>query len=385
MINTKSNAENHFVRLRILFEPNQFLGSALVGIVSGIAGGLVMGVTARISMRAVALLADMPPSFSFDGTLTIIGFGALFGALAGLVYGFILPFLPGSIRQKGLVFGGILSLLITFIILFIQTEGELALVSKWALFALFASLPLVYGFVLGRVAARLVLDDAKLVGESGRFTQTAALITIAAAIEHGLIELTLVISYPAVSNLGYNASTFLDNAAGGTLLLMAIIGTAGLLRSTATGKSVIAKIGLGLALLILSLLGSGTISEGSNTVELHGLVRVMTRLEFDENLVVLLAFFSVGLSGLVLAGIAAIRAQRWQGWHRYCPLLVGLYPFLSLLFLHPALFPALLEIPISGRNQLAHGIGALFALCWLMLGIALRAETGQTRSNEIGI
>ena len=90
-------------------------------------------------------------------------------------------------------------------------------------------------------------------------------------------------------------------------------------------------------------------------IELHGLVRVMTRLEFDENLVVLLAFFSVGLSGLVLAGIAALRAQRWQGWRRYSPLLVGVYPFLSLLFLHPALFPALLEIPLQGRNQLAHG------------------------------
>ena len=227
MINTKSNAENHFVRLRILFEPNQFLGSTLVGIVSGIAGGLVMGVAARISMRAVALLADMPPSFSFDGTLTIIGLGALFGALAGVVYGFVLPFLPGSIRQKGLVFGGILSLLITFIILFVQTEGELALVSKWVLFTLFASPPLVYGFVLGRVAARLVPNSVKLVGESGRFAQTAALITIAAAIAHGLIKLTLVIFYPAVSNLGYDASTFLDNAAGGTLLLMAITGTAG--------------------------------------------------------------------------------------------------------------------------------------------------------------
>ena len=383
MINAKSNDENHFTRLQIWFDPNQFLGSVLLGIVSGIAGGFAVGVAARASMRTVVLLAGQAPGFSIEGTLTVIGFGAIFGVLVGLVYGVILPFLPGSLSQKSLVYGGILTLILTLIIIFIQPDGELALVSKWALVALFASLPLIYGLVQGKVAAWLAPDESNLIGESDRFIQTAAFITIAAAIAHILIQLILIISYPVTSSLGYDASIILDNIAGGSLWLMAVTGTAGLLRSTAMGKSVIAQTSLGLTLLLLSLLGLGAISEGPNMIELHGLVRIMVRLEFDENLMVLLILFLIGLSGLILAGIATLRVQRWQGWRRYSPLLVGVYPFFGLLFLHPSLIPALVEISKQGRTQLVYGMGMLFALCWLMLGIALRVETDPSQNYKI--
>ena len=35
--------------------------------------------------------------------------------------------------------------------------------------------------------------------------------------------------------------------------------------------------------------------------------------------------------GLLLAGIAVLRAGRWRHWHRFTPLLCGLYTFLILI------------------------------------------------------
>ena len=375
MINSQSNHPHTFIRQHALFDPNQFFGTILLGTISGAVGGLLTGIAARASMRAVALLGGLQPDFSVEGTLTIIGLGVAFGALLGLVYGFILPFLPGSISQKGLAFGGVLSLLIALLILLVEQEGELALVSKWALIDLFASLPLLNGFVMGKVAARLVPNETNIVVENGRIAQTAALIIIVAAIAGAIAEIIYVIAYPVRSTLGADMATLLENVAGGTLLLVTILGIVGLLRSGATGKSVSAKIGLGFALLIFTLLGIGTLSEGLSMIKLHGLVRVMAQLEFDDNFIFLFVLLLIGMAGLLLAGIAVLQARRWQGWHRYMPLLVGLYPFLSLLVLHGSLLPALLSISLPGRAQLAHGVGALFALCWLALGIALRTET----------
>lgn len=385
MINVKSNSKYNIGRKRSLFDPNQLLGCVLLGIVSGAAGGVVMGIISRFSMRAVALLAGQEPGFSVDGTLFIIGIGAVFGALLGLVYAFILPFMPGSISQKGLILGGVVSLLITLVVLVVQAEGELALVSKGALIALFAPLPLLYGLVLGRVATWLVPAESQIVAESADFAHTAALITIAAAAVGTIIEMMLIITHPTITNLGYDRAIFLDNAAGGMLLLMAIVGTAGLLRSGATGTSIATKIGLGISLFVFSLLGLGTIGEGMRMVKLHGLVRLMDRLEYDESLIVPLILFLAALSGLLLAGIAVLRGRRWQGWHRYSPLSVGLIPFLSLPILHPSFFPALVGISNLGRVLLTHVIGMLFALCWLALGIALRTEAGpsQRDTNEV--
>jgi len=342
-----------------------------------------MGMVSRFSMRAVAVLAGLEPDFSVDGTLFIIGIGAVMGVLLGLVYAFILPFLPGSISQKGLILGGVLSSLFTLVVLVVQAEGELALVSKGALIALFAPLPMLYGLVLGRVATWLVPAESHIVAESAGFAHTAALITITAAALGVIIEMMLIFTHPTIKNLGYDRAVFLENAAGSMLLLMAIAGTAGLLRSGATGTSIASKIGLGLTLLVFSMLGVGTIGEGMRMVKLHGLVRLMDRLEYDENLFVLLILFLAALSGWLIAGIAVLRVRRWLGWRRYSPLCVGLFPFLSLLFLHPSLFPALVGLSNLGGVLLAHVIGGLFALCWLALGVALRAETASWQNHEI--
>ena len=384
MIRSQSSDDHRFVRWSI-FDPNQFWGAILLGIVCGGVGGLFVGIISRGSMRIVALQAGLKPDFSIDGTLSIIVIGVVIGALGGLVYGIILPFLPGAINRKGLTFGGTLSLLFILIIAFAPLEGELALVSRVALVGLFASLPLVYGFLMAKVTAWLVLDESDLVEESSSFTKTAAFITIIAALIYVVIEITFIITYPDFSTFGYDASVFLDNVAGGVLLLMAIAGTAGLLRSGVTGKSAAAKVGLSLTLLLTSILGANAVGGNLNIIELHGLVRVMTQQGSDQALFsLLLMMLLVGLSGLLLAGIAALRTQRWQGWHRYSPLLVGLFPLFSLLFLHPSLLPSLMEISLPNRNRLAYLISAVFAFCWFLLGVALRAETnpGQRYASQ---
>lgn len=63
--------------------------------------------------------------------------------------------------------------------------------------------------------------------------------------------------------------------------------------------------------------------------------------------------------GMTLVGIAVLRTRRWGGWHRFTPLLVGVYPFLVM-------FP--LVIATGEPNILAiSGWG----LPWFLLGYAM--------------
>lgn len=65
----------------------------------------------------------------------------------------------------------------------------------------------------------------------------------------------------------------------------------------------------------------------------------------------------IGL-GMILLGLASIRAKVWPGWRAYTPLLVGCFPFLFM-------FPLLL---ITGARPAAM-IG-LWSIPWIMVGIA---------------
>jgi hypothetical protein len=68
--------------------------------------------------------------------------------------------------------------------------------------------------------------------------------------------------------------------------------------------------------------------------------------------------------GLTLAGIVVLLARRWQGWHRFMPLLSGLY-FLVV----PAIaFPV---SPVAGDASLV-----LWSIPAVLFGMALRSEAG---------
>jgi len=131
------------------------LNKVTIGVLCGIAGGVVAGVGARISMRGVALAANIPPSFSIGGTLAILVFGAILGIPFGLLFVAVRPRLPGS-RWRGLIFGVVLVLV--FVVppfLLIRPEGELALLPPLTGLSLFAPLPIIYGVVTQAAAERL--------------------------------------------------------------------------------------------------------------------------------------------------------------------------------------------------------------------------------------
>jgi hypothetical protein len=371
--------ENTSVRWRAFIDPQQLGGSLVLGLVVGMAGGLVAGVAARVAMRLVAVLAGQQPGFSIGGTLFIIGLGAILGALPGIIFSFLQPFVPGPIRLKAVLFGLLLSVMIILPILLIEPQGELALLPKGVIAALFAPIPLIYGLVLGEVATRLIPRNERKVVDTTGFVRSAGLLTIIAAVAGGGMEFILAITHPAILNLGFRPANILEGIAGGAVIFITLIGIAGLMRSNAVGNGRLGKIGFSVTLLSFPLLGMVAVSEGLNSMNLHGLVRLMERSNDPNGTGLLLYPLLFGLSGLLLAGIAVLRARRWRGWRRYIPLLIGLYPVLSIMLLYPALLPSVANISYSGRNELGHWLGALFFLAWLALGIALRRERGQAQ------
>jgi hypothetical protein len=130
-----------------------------------------------------------------------------------------------------------------------------------------------------------------------------------------------------------------------------LVGVAGLALSGAAGTGWLGRVGLGIALL-------------GRTSFLIGELRSFVQGSDDEFFVPLGAL-TTGL-GMLLAGIAMVRTRRWGGWHRFIPLLAGLYPFV-------AMFPIL---AITGEPP--DPMIALWGLLWLLLGLAIHAEAGAT-------
>jgi len=174
------------------------LARASVGALAGLLAGMLAGIGARVAMRMVADgVADgvgVTTSFTWNGTLTIVGIGAVVGTPFGIVYDAILDRLPGPPRLRGLVFGA-LAFAIMGPIFFITNAEELFSQGRVVLFAVLFP---VFGLALGgthalsrRFAARLpVAVHATLAAVAGIgvvFTATGlALATLAAA---GLVRM----------------------------------------------------------------------------------------------------------------------------------------------------------------------------------------------------
>ena len=72
--------------------------------------------------------------------------------------------------------------------------------------------------------------------------------------------------------------------------------------------------------------------------------------------------------GMTLVGIAVLRAKRWGGWQRFMPLLVGVYPFMTLFpFIFITSEPSMLAITGWG-------------LPWLLLGCAIWSSVREQRT-----
>ncbi len=124
-------------------------------------------------------------------------------------------------------------------------------------------------------------------------------------------------------------------------------GVVGLAVAGAAGRGRLAASGLGLTLLGLAVLTAAEFSWLAGlgaTDALYGIATLAMML------------------GLILAGVAVLRAGRWAGWHRYTPLTCGLYIPLVM-------FPSF-ALPGTAAN---YAIG-LWGVCWLLLGLAVLAE-----------
>lgn len=91
----------HASRSLWMFDP-------LVGIALGL---LILGIGGRIAMRVIAHATYAAPSFSFNGTMTVVLMGAVSGAAGGVIYAVLARFLPDRAVIRAALFGVILTLL----------------------------------------------------------------------------------------------------------------------------------------------------------------------------------------------------------------------------------------------------------------------------------
>ncbi len=136
---------------------------ARVGLLSGVAGGLLAGVGARLAMRGVALAAGDQPEFTLGGTLFILFKVAMLGAAPGLLFVAIRSWLPGRAWVKGLAYGALWLLLFGTLVSLAATDDPESELPKDALvvgIALFAPLFIVYGLIVQGVSQRLERSGA---------------------------------------------------------------------------------------------------------------------------------------------------------------------------------------------------------------------------------
>jgi hypothetical protein len=148
--------------------------------------------------------------------------------------------------------------------------------------------------------------------EQDRFVHTAARLLIVGSligIGIGVKEGLAPTPFGTVENAVMQGVVIIANT-------LTLVGVLGLARSGAAGEGMLAKLGLGLALLASALF-------------LPFEVLVAVNLELGGVALGLCALFQ-GL-GLLLAGIAVLRAGCWGGWQRFTPLICGLYTFLVLI------------------------------------------------------
>lgn len=210
------------------------------------------------------------------------------------------------------------------------------------------------------------MDNAKFSRSAGFWCAVGAVVATAGAVVTGSIPTsvpTTNMSYP-YSPTVYSITQIL----WAVLQLLMFLGTLGLARSGAVGTSRLGQIGVwiaavGMAAIVPCVAGFAFIAsettDSSAAIALNAVVGVASNL--------------AGL-GFVLAGIAVLRARHWQGWHRFVPLLCGLYVFVALTPIIAA-FPGLFFWGLAGWNA-----------CFILLGLALtqrRAAPGYVVRSAV--
>jgi hypothetical protein len=127
-----------------------------VGVIAGVAAGLIVGAASRLAMRIVTLVAGKPTEFTIAGTLGILVIVALASILPGICYAHMRRFLPWPEATRGLLFG--LAMLLVIGLPFFYgalSTGELSRGPLDFGRGLFAALFLLFGLLVGLVAGWL--------------------------------------------------------------------------------------------------------------------------------------------------------------------------------------------------------------------------------------
>jgi hypothetical protein len=184
------------------------------------------------------------------------------------------------------------------------------------------------------------MEQGRFVRTTGRLLIVGSLIGVGIGVKEGLAPTP----FGTTENIVMQGIVIVANT-------LTLVGVLGLARSGAAGEGLLATLGLGLAVLTSALF-------------LPFEVLVAINLELGGVLLGLCALFQ-GL-GLLLAGIAVLRASCWRSWQRWTPPLCGLYTFLILI---PALALS------DGYNAWAL---AGWQLPFAVLGVALSQQGSES-------
>lgn len=136
----------------------QIAAGAFCGI---IAGALILGCGGRLIMTLIAVIAGLAPGYTAGGTLEVIAFGAITGALAGAIYPLASRFLPQLVIVRGSFYG----LLVYLAVIIAPGEAKMAALSLPDLLPLtlllFALLFAGFGIALSSLLFRLPNAPAK--------------------------------------------------------------------------------------------------------------------------------------------------------------------------------------------------------------------------------
>lgn len=159
--------------------------------------------------------------------------------------------------------------------------------------------------------------------------------------------LTIVLGIPLATFQAHEPTLWWVPVLNAVSHLFLLAGVIGLVRAGAARQGGLATGGLGLTILGLATMTVAEIAWLAGSAAADVLYPVATLAQ---------------LLGLVLVGVAVLRAGRWGGWHRFTPLACGLYILLVL--------PLSFALPGLAMH---YGLGA-WGICWLLLGVAQLAE-----------
>ncbi len=131
-----------------------------VGLVAGLAGGMVLGVGGRLAMRLVAVGADLDPGFSWGGTGEVLATGLFIGVPAALVFVALRRFIPGPGVWRGAAFGVLLFLALVVVPPPAARSAASSVGRPLLTVSLFGPLFLLYGMVVERLRRRLSTQES---------------------------------------------------------------------------------------------------------------------------------------------------------------------------------------------------------------------------------